>query len=63
MIDELTLKNFKCFGELDLKFTAVNVLAGLNGMGKSTVIQSIYCWGSRKKVCCRNRYCRIKTDV
>lgn len=41
MINELTLKNFKCFKEITLKFSMVNVLTGLNGMGKSTVMQSI----------------------
>ena len=41
MIKKLILKNFKCFEELEMKFSMVNVLTGLNGMGKSTVIQSI----------------------
>ncbi len=41
MIKKLILKNFKCFEELKMKFSMVNVLTGLNGMGKSTVIQSI----------------------
>lgn len=41
MIRQLTLKNFKCFENLDLKLTNVNVLTGLNGMGKSSVIQSL----------------------
>ena len=41
MIYQLNLKNFKCFKKIDLKFSGVNILTGLNGMGKSTVIQSI----------------------
>ena len=41
MVRELTLKNFKCFENLTLPMKNVNVLAGINGMGKSTVIQSI----------------------
>ena len=41
MIKKLKLNNFKCFQEIDMKFTNVNVLTGLNGMGKSTVMQGI----------------------
>lgn len=41
MINQLILKNFKCFETLDLNLKPLNVLMGLNGMGKSTVIQSL----------------------
>lgn len=41
MINRLILKNFKCFSDIELEFSGVNVLTGLNGMGKSTVMQSI----------------------
>lgn len=41
MITKLKLHNFKCFEDLELKLGNLNVLAGLNGMGKSTVLQSI----------------------
>lgn len=41
MIKKLSLKNFKCFQSLELDFSNVNILTGINGMGKSTVIQSI----------------------
>ena len=41
MIKKLKLNTFKCFQEIDMKFTNVNVLTGLNGMGKSTVMQGI----------------------
>lgn len=41
MINSLCLKNFKCFNDLKLDFSNVNILTGLNGMGKSTVMQSI----------------------
>lgn len=41
MINELYLNNFKCFEKIKLDFSMVNILTGLNGMGKSTVIQSI----------------------
>lgn len=41
MIKQLRLQNFKCFGDLSLELRGVNVLMGINGMGKSTVIQSL----------------------
>ena len=41
MIEKLILKNFKCFEDISMNFSAVNVLTGLNGMGKSTIMQSI----------------------
>lgn len=49
MIERLNLKNFKCFSELKINFSAVNVLTGLNGMGKSTVMQSILLLGQSQK--------------
>lgn len=39
MITELRLKNFKCFEKLELRIAHLTLLAGLNGMGKSSVIQ------------------------
>lgn len=41
MINQILLKNFKCFETLDLKLKPLNVLMGLNGMGKSTLLQSL----------------------
>lgn len=41
MIKKLQLKNFKCFGMLEIDLKNVNVFTGVNGMGKSTVIQSL----------------------
>ena len=41
MIRRLRLKNFKCFDELDLPCAPLNLLCGLNGMGKSSVIQAL----------------------
>lgn len=35
------LKNFKCFEDISLTFSNLNILTGLNSMGKSTVIQSL----------------------
>lgn len=41
MIRQLSMQNFKCFEELTLDLKQVNILTGLNGMGKSTVLQSL----------------------
>ena len=41
MIKNLELKNFKCFEDLNIELGKVNIFTGINGMGKSTVIQSL----------------------
>ena len=41
MIESLYLKNFKCFRDQRLPLGGLTVLAGLNGAGKSSVIQAI----------------------
>ena len=41
MLREVKLKNFKCFDQLTLPLKNVNMLTGINGVGKSTVIQSL----------------------
>ncbi|MXW07584.1 MAG: DUF3696 domain-containing protein [Gammaproteobacteria bacterium] len=41
MLRKIKLVNFKCFEQLDLDCTSLNLLCGLNGMGKSSVIQSL----------------------
>ncbi|MBF0164405.1 MAG: DUF3696 domain-containing protein [Magnetococcales bacterium] len=41
MIHGIRLKNFKCFEDLDLPLANLTLLTGLNGMGKSSVIQSL----------------------
>ena len=41
MITGLELKNFKCFGEMQINLKNVNIFTGVNGVGKSTVIQTL----------------------
>lgn len=42
MIKNLSLENFKCFGELtDFSFSNLTLITGINGAGKSSVIQSL----------------------
>lgn len=41
MIKKVSLQNFKCFEKFILPMKYVNILTGINGMGKSTIIQSL----------------------
>lgn len=41
MINELKIKNFKCFEKLNIELSNLNVFAGINSMGKSSTIQSL----------------------
>ena len=41
MLCEIRLTNFKCFENLQLTCPPLTLLCGLNGMGKSTVIQAL----------------------
>ena len=41
MLRNIKLTHFKCFEELSLDCAPLNLLCGLNGMGKSTVIQAL----------------------
>ena len=41
MLRNIKLVHFKCFEQLDLDCTSLNLLCGLNGMGKSSVIQAL----------------------
>lgn len=49
IIDRMALKNFKCFEQLDLRFAPLTLLCGLNGMGKSTVIQALLAWNASRR--------------
>ena len=40
MLKNIYLENFKCFDEIHLELSKLNVLSGINSMGKSTIIQS-----------------------
>ena len=41
MLQNIQLSNFKCFESLDLHCAPLTILCGLNGMGKSSVIQAL----------------------
>lgn len=41
MIDSIGLTNFKCFAKIEAPVGSLTVLSGLNGMGKSSLLQSL----------------------
>ena len=41
MIKSIKIKNFKCFQEAEINFSALTLLSGLNSTGKSSLIQSL----------------------
>ena len=41
MIEYVRMRNFKCFGDASIQLNRLTVLAGLNGAGKSSVIQAL----------------------
>ncbi|MEO5377508.1 MAG: DUF3696 domain-containing protein [Magnetococcus sp. DMHC-6] len=41
MIKNIQLKNFKCFEEISIPLSNLTLMTGLNGMGKSSVIQAL----------------------
>ncbi len=41
MLKRIKLSNFKCFENLDMSLAPLTLLSGLNGMGKSSVIQAL----------------------
>ncbi len=41
MLKSLTIKNFKCFENQSISVRNLTLLSGLNGMGKSTVLQAL----------------------
>ncbi len=41
MIERVRMRNFKCFGDASVPLNRLTVLAGLNGTGKSSVIQAL----------------------
>ncbi len=41
MLEYIVLKNFKCFDELQIRLAPLSLITGMNGVGKSTLIQSL----------------------
>lgn len=40
MLERIVIKNFKCFDHLSIELSNLNVFAGINSMGKTSVIQA-----------------------
>ena len=45
MLERIVLRNFKCFDTLDLTCSPLTMLCGVNGMGKSSLIQAFLVLG------------------
>lgn len=41
MLEKIALSNFKCFVTLEMDCSPLTLLCGLNGMGKSSIIQTL----------------------
>ncbi len=41
MLDSISIHNFKCFERCRVPFSKLTILSGLNGMGKSSLVQSL----------------------
>lgn len=41
MIQRIEAANFKCFKDISLEMSNLNLLSGINSMGKSTIIQML----------------------
>lgn len=41
MIGFMALSNFKCFAKIELEFAPLTLLCGLNGAGKSSIVQAL----------------------
>lgn len=41
MLNKIRIENFKCFEKMEIDLHNLNVFAGINGMGKSTTIQTM----------------------
>lgn len=69
MITAISLKNFKCFTEIDnINLSKFNILTGINGRGKSSLIQSILLLsqsldedGSLNYIKCLGKYVKLGT--
>ena len=41
MITKIAVENFKCFEKEEMELSYLNLLSGVNSMGKSTMIQAL----------------------
>ena len=60
MIRELRLTNFKCFRSEHVPFERLTLLAGVNGTGKSSVVQAIL---TLRQICLRGAFSDSKVSL
>lgn len=63
MINSLTVINLKCFEKLFLEMSNLNVLAGINSMGKSTIIQALLLLRQSYEMGSINNGLHLKGDI
>jgi predicted ATPase len=62
MIKEIKVNNYKCLKSVELTFGNLNIITGLNSVGKSSLIQSILDY-SKAVECCNSRYPLSPADL
>jgi AAA15 family ATPase/GTPase len=50
MIKSVTLKDFRGLTDLKVPLSSVSVLTGVNGVGKSSVLEGLYCLFSQTRL-------------
>lgn len=63
MIKKIRLVNFKCFEELNASLENITVLTGINGMGKSTLIQALLLLRQSAPGYAYNHHFRLNGDL
>lgn len=63
MLKEIYLENFKCFEGIHIELSKLNVLSGINNMGKSTVIQSLLLLRQAYENNCIDKYLQLNGEL
>ena len=50
MINTVTFNNFRCFDEFTVPLSSVTMLTGVNGVGKTTILEGLFCLFSETKL-------------
>lgn len=63
MLKNIYIENFKCFKKIHLELSKLNVLSGINSMGKSTIIQSLLLIRQAYENNCIDKYLQLNGDL